>query len=244
MNRKQFVKKYLYLYMIALESLSITGCSNFSIQTTQVQEQNENQDNTNDFSSDDQERTVKDKKESKKTEKNKDLVKKETDDKYNKIKKEINSIDTNDIKKNLAKKFITFVEFISGNQPIHGIYFYELDDKAKKEITNLVKKLDQKIEKKYPNYKDPFIEKYHSLQTYIKENQIDTKFNDTKDQVIEKAKDTKDKIKDKTKDLIGEDNYQKIQTETEKAKTKIKKETEKGKQKVKDWYSNLKKKYQ
>lgn len=235
MNRKKLLKKYLFLYMMSLETLTLTGCSQLEIHTTEVQEDYLEDDN---FSNEDG-LTRKKSSSKKNTDKEKN-----NNHSFDKIKSEIESIDTDDIKKNIAKKFIHLVEFISGNETINGIYFSQLDDKAKKEVKSLVKKLDKKIEKKYPDYKDPFIEKYESLQNYIKENQLDKKWNNAKDDIIDKASETKDKVKDKTKDIIGNENYNKIKEQAEEAKDKVKDNAKKGKQKIKKWYSNFKKKYE
>ena len=243
MNRNK-LKKYLLLYMASLEALSLTACTNKEEQSIESEiTYNDNSLETPTSTNSKEIKSIKKVKYSKKSTK-KEKINKEVKKEYNNIQEKINNVDGKKAKEKMIKEFINLVEFISGNKPIKGIYFNELDDITKKEITDKVKKLDKKIEKKYPNYKDPFKKKYNSVKKYIKENGIDKKAKKEKTKVVKETKKMKNKIKNKTKEKIGSDNYNKIGQKKDQLKEEVKESAEKGKQKVKKWYSDLKRKYQ
>ena len=174
MNRNK-LKKYLLLYMASLEALSLTACTNKEEQSIESEiTYNDNSLETPTSTNSKEIKSIKKVKYSKKSTK-KEKINKEVKKEYNNIQEKINNVDGKKAKEKMIKEFINLVEFISGNKPIKGIYFNELDDITKKEIKDKVKKLDKKIEKKYPNYKDPFKKKYNSVKKYIKENGIDKK---------------------------------------------------------------------
>lgn len=265
MKNRNRLKKYLLLYLASIEAMTLSGCSNQNNQLItkkeyELEEDNIKNNDRNELSvneNNNKSTSINNKKSQSDNNKkskinvdnmdkkvNKDnKTKKVISDKCNDINKKLNDIDSKEVKTKIVKEFIELVEFVSGNKDINGVYFNELDDKAKKDIKNMISKIDSKIEAKYPDYKEPVKEKYESIRNYIKENNLDDKAKKTKDKVVDKTSEFKEKTKNKTKDIIGEENYNKVGQKKDEIKDKTKDIAEEGKQKVKNWYSDLKKKY-
>ena len=146
-----------------------------------------------------------------------------------------NNIDTEEVKEEAIKKFITMTDFIFYDGEIKGIKFNDLKEETKNNILEIYYTVDTKIENKFPNYKDKIDEKYNSAKEYLKqkydeisqktddklkENMSDETYNNFKEsasEIMERDKEVIDKTKDAAKDT-----YDKTKT------------------KVKDWYQNLK----
>lgn len=146
-----------------------------------------------------------------------------------------NNIDTEEVKEEVIKKFITMTDFIFYDGEIKGIKFNYLKEETKNNILEIYYTVDTKIENKFPNYKDKIDEKYNSAKEYLKqkydeisqktddklkENMSDETYNNFKEsasEIMERDKEVIDKTKDAAKDT-----YDKTKT------------------KVKDWYQNLK----
>lgn len=73
-------------------------------------------------------------------------------------------LDTISVKEKAKEKFVEAVDFVFYDKEINGYTFKELPDKAKIEVTKLLMKIDDKIEKKFPNYKEEI--KESSTKTY------------------------------------------------------------------------------
>ena len=63
--------------------------------------------------------------------------------------------------------FIKVVDFIFYDKDINGIYFKDLTDKAKLTIISLTLKLDNLIEKYFPNYKENISSKYMDIKNKL-----------------------------------------------------------------------------
>ncbi len=149
-----------------------------------------------------------------------------------------NNIDTEEVKEEVIKKFITMTDFIFYDGEIKGIKFNYLKEETKNNILEIYYTVDTKIENKFPNYKDKIDEKYNSAKEYLKqkydeisqktddklkENMSDETYNNFKEsasEIMERDKEVIDKTKDAAKDT-----YDKTKT------------------KVKDWYQKLKNNY-
>lgn len=148
------------------------------------------------------------------------------------------SIDIESIKEKAIEKFIVLTDFIFYDTKINGIKFNDLTEGTKKEILDVYYVIDNKIETKFPDYKETIADKYNIATSYL----------------TNKYNEISDKLKEKTMEKIGEDNYNNISetnkeiTEQDKENLQIIKEkaeetTDKAKTKVKSWYEDLKNKY-
>ena len=92
----------------------------------------------------------------------------------------------------LKNTFIMLTDFIFYNGTIKGITFNELKTETQNKILDIYEKMDQKIEKRFPNYKNT-----------IKETSTKTYHN-----IIEKVGQLKDKVKEKYKEEVGKEGYE------------------------------------
>lgn len=80
----------------------------------------------------------------------------------------LNNNITNEEKKPLKERakesFINVVDFIFYDKSINGVYFKDLTDSAKLKVISLGLKLDNVIEKKFPNYKKELSSKYRNAK--------------------------------------------------------------------------------
>ena len=142
------------------------------------------------------------------------------------INKDLNSImDTVDVdnwKTEVTKKFIVLTDFIFYGSEIKGVKFSDLTSTSKEIILDIYYSLDNKIKTKYPKIeetKETINEKINNVKDYSKEKVIETIGEDNYNSAKEKVTETKDKVVDKTKET-----YENV------------------KDKAKDWYSNFKEK--
>lgn len=136
-------------------------------------------------------------------------------------------LDTISLKEKAKEKFIEAVDFVFYDKEINGYTFKELPDKAKIEITKLLMKIDEKIEKKFPGYKEE-----------IKESSTKT-YRNIKDKAMALYLDTTVKVCNE----VGSDtcNQAKEDFSTMKASYKLtfenlKKIFKYSKENIKDWY--------
>ncbi len=204
----------------------------------------------------------------------KETVEEESMTKYfkdilNNIKNFLNSKKVKNAKEKSIKLFIKTIDFIFYDTEINGYTFKDLTEEQKEEIIDLFKKMDNLLEKKYPNYKEELEESYSYVVLKTKEEfeSIDdliisvigednyNKLNEATKETIDQTKEEFENIKDQTKKVIGEDNINKLNEATKETIDQTKEEFEniidetskilnKGKQKVKSWYEKLRGNYQ
>ena len=112
----------------------------------------------------------------------------------NKIDEFLNSDNVNDIKQTSKEIFITIVDFIFYDGEIKGVTFDQLTDSGKQRILEIASNIDNKIENKFPNYKDTI------------SNTAKDAFNKASSLIKKGA----NNIKEFSKEKLGEDNYNKI----------------------------------
>lgn len=89
------------------------------------------------------------------------------------VKEKYNSIDTETIKDNAKNSFITIVDFIFYDGTINGITWDELKSSTKAKVLYYVLLMDNKIENKWPNYKENIGNKYNDLKSKLIASYID-----------------------------------------------------------------------
>lgn len=140
-----------------------------------------------------------------------------------------------DSKSKVKGIFITLVDFVFYDGKIKGITFDELTEKGQEKVLSLINKIDEKIEKHFPNYKENITDKTKNA------------FN----KASELIKKGSENIKNFSKEMLGEEYYQDIIN----AKDEFVKYTkdalsllkdvgsslfESIKDKLSDWYNNFK----
>lgn len=107
----------------------------------------------------------------------------------------------------IKNSFITCIDFLFYEKPIKGVYFHDLTEETKEKLQNMILYMDEKIEKRFPNYKDSLEEKYQTIKKKT------TEYVDKADLYLEEKigeekyqqyKDTVSKVWDITKD-VGND---------------------------------------
>lgn len=145
--------------------------------------------------------------------------------------------------KNILKNtFITLTDFIFYDGEIKGKKFSELTASCKEKVIDIYTKIDNKIESKFPNYKENI--KSTSKKVY----------NNVKD----KAADIKTKIQDEYRERVGDEGYQNTvdaynedksnvknvydtyKPYIDEGKSKVKSAYESAKEKAANWYQNYK----
>ena len=95
----------------------------------------------------------------------------------NSIEEKIKNLELNKDNKSFKEKaksyFIDIVDFIFYNEPIKGIYFKDLTNKAKLTVIKLALKLDNLTEKYFPNYKESLGAKYQNIKNKLVELYLD-----------------------------------------------------------------------
>ena len=141
-----------------------------------------------------------------------------------------NSVEVQETKEIIIKKFIKITDFIFYNGEINGIKYSDLKDQAKEQTLKDYYEIDSLIENKFPNYKESLDNKYTLAKNYLQE-----KYND---------------LSNKTKQSFSDDtinSYNITKEELNDAKDAIKDTSshvyEDTKVKVKTWYGDLKTKY-
>ena len=117
---------------------------------------------------------------------------------FNNLEEEINDILNSETVTNVKDKakgaFITIVDFLFYNSEINGVTFDELTDSGKQKVLEIASNIDNKIENKFPDYKET-----------ISETAKDA-FNKASELIKKGA----NNIKDFSKEKLGEENYNAI----------------------------------
>lgn len=103
----------------------------------------------------------------------------------------LNSPTSEDIKTKAKGTFISIVDFIFYDGKINDITFGELTDTGKEEILKIANSIDNKIENKYPDYKETISDK--TKMAFLKASEL--------------IKIGANNINDFSKEKLGEDNY-------------------------------------
>lgn len=94
------------------------------------------------------------------------------------------------LKERAKNAFINVVDFIFYDKDIKGVYYKDLTDSAKLKVISLGLKLDNTIEKKFPNYKEELSSKYQNAKGRMVALYLDktTEFCSKKSDVCEEGK--------------------------------------------------------
>lgn len=143
-----------------------------------------------------------------------------------KIKRLLNSNDK-DMKQKVSEKVVTLVDFLFYDGEIKGITRTDISDETKNKLMNIIEKVDTKIEKRFPDYKEKISDKTSDALNFIKEkgtngiHKLDDYLNQKVDNYDE-FKDVANSIISNTKDDFNE----------------VKDLAKSGFSKVKDYYEN------
>ncbi len=143
----------------------------------------------------------------------------------------LSSDSAKNMKKDATDIFITGVDFLFYGGKIKGYTFDELSADAKADVIKSMQTIDEKIDKKFPGYKEDISKEYNKGKGWLKEKFSNLK-DITKDELGEESweslLDTKVKIKDAGSSLLD-------------SASKVYKKTS---NKVNDWYLNFKDKHE
>lgn len=250
------MKKILYILFFSLIMSTLVGCNkeqNKNLESNSYQQQNEVKDSIETIKKEEATRDTNEPnlKEQQKTENitkqehssnkekqeytNTDMNAIET---FNNIEKEIDTLlasgKSESIKDKAKGTFITIVDFIFYDGEIGGVKFDELTESGKQKILAIANSIDNKIENKFPDYKETISDKaknaFHKASDLIKKGA--------------------NNIKEFSKEKLGEDNYNALIS----AKDDLVYYTKKafsivgntvshlwntGKDKIKNWYENF-----
>lgn len=218
-------KLTIFMGILLINSnLVLTGCSNknYDNKNVQVIETTVNSDVNVTIDSDDSAIS-----EATYEETNKDeIVLKYYQDEETKIKRLLNSNDK-DMKQKVSEKVVTLVDFLFYDGEIKGITRTDISDETKNKLMNIIEKVDTKIEKRFPDYKEKISDKTSDALNFIKEkgtngiHKLDDYLNQKVDNYDE-FKDVANSIISNTKDDFNE----------------VKDLAKSGFSKVKDYYEN------
>lgn len=155
-----------------------------------------------------------------------EIVLKYYQDEETKIKRLLNSNDK-DMKQKVSEKVVTLVDFLFYDGEIKGITRTDISDETKNKLMNIIEKVDTKIEKRFPDYKEKISDKTSDALNFIKEkgtngiHKLDDYLNQKVDNYDE-FKDVANSIISNTKDDFNE----------------VKDLAKSGFSKVKDYYEN------
>ena len=146
----------------------------------------------------------------------------------------LNSETVNNAKDKAKGVFVTIVDFLFYDSEINGVTFDELTDNGKQKVLEIASSIDNKIENKFPNYKETISETAkdafnkaselikkgaNNLKDFSKEKLGEENYNaivEVKDEIIEYTKNAIDIIGDVGSDLLDS-----------------------GKEYIKNWYENF-----
>ncbi len=218
-------KLTIFMGILLINSnLVLTGCSNknYDNKNVQIIETTVNSDVNVTIDSDDSAIS-----EATYEETNKDeIVLKYYQDEETKIKRLLNSNDK-DMKQKVSEKVVTLVDFLFYDGEIKGITRTDISDETKNKLMNIIEKVDTKIEKRFPDYKEKISDKTSDALNFIKEkgtngiHKLDDYLNQKVDNYDE-FKDVANSIISNTKDDFNE----------------VKDLAKSGFSKVKDYYEN------
>ena len=146
----------------------------------------------------------------------------------------LNSETVANAKDKVKGAFVTIVDFLFYDSEINGITFDELTDAGKQKVLQIANTIDNKIENKFPNYKDTIADGAKAA------------FNKASELIKKGA----NNIKEFSKDKLGEDNYNAIIDVKDEIVEYTKKAIDiigdfgsnifnKGKEYIKKWYENF-----
>ena len=218
-------KLTIFMGILLINSnLVLTGCSNknYDNKNVQVIETTVSSDVNVTIDSDDSAIS-----EATYEETNKDeIVLKYYQDEETKIKRLLNSNDK-DMKQKVSEKVVTLVDFLFYDGEIKGITRTDISDETKNKLMNIIEKVDTKIEKRFPDYKEKISDNTSDALNFIKEkgtngiHKLDDYLNQKVDNYDE-FKDVANSIISNTKDDFNE----------------VKDLAKSGFSKVKDYYEN------
>ena len=158
---------------------------------------------------------------------NKDeIVLKYYQDEETKIKRLLNSNDK-DMKQKVSEKVVTLVDFLFYDGEIKGITRTDISDETKNKLMNIIEKVDTKIEKRFPDYKEKISDKTSDALNFIKEK--GTNGIHKLDDYLNQKVDNYDEIKDVANSIISN---------TKDDFNEVKDLAKSGFSKVKDYYEN------
>ena len=146
----------------------------------------------------------------------------------------LNSETVNNAKDKAKGVFVTIVDFLFYDSEINGVTFDELTDNGKQKVLEIASSIDNKIENKFPNYKETISETAkdafnkaselikkgaNNLKEFSKEKLGEENYNaiiNVKDEFVEYTKEAIDIIGDVGSDLLDS-----------------------GKEYIKNWYENF-----
>ena len=146
----------------------------------------------------------------------------------------LNSETVNNAKDKAKGVFVTIVDFLFYDSEINGVTFDELTDSGKQKVLEIASSIDNKIENKFPNYKETISETAkdafnkaselikkgaNNLKEFSKEKLGEENYNaiiNVKDEFVEYTKEAIDIIGDVGSDLLDS-----------------------GKEYIKNWYENF-----
>lgn len=210
--------------LIINSNLVLTGCSNknYDNKNVQIIETTVNSDVNVTIDSDDSAIS-----EATYEETNKDeIVLKYYQDEETKIKRLLNSNDK-DMKQKVSEKVVTLVDFLFYDGEIKGITRTDISDETKNKLMNIIEKVDTKIEKRFPDYKEKISDKTSDALNFIKEK--GTNGIHKLDDYLNQKVDNYDEIKDVASSIISN---------TKADFNEVKDLAKSGFSKVKDYYEN------
>ena len=218
-------KLTIFMGILLINSnLVLTGCSNKNYDNKNVQVIETTVNSDVNVTTDLEEVTIE---EATYEETNKDeIVLKYYQDEETKIKRLLNSNDK-DMKQKVSEKVVTLVDFLFYDGEIKGITRTDISDETKNKLMNIIEKVDTKIEKRFPDYKEKISDKTSDALNFIKEkgtngiHKLDDYLNQKVDNYDE-FKDVANSIISNTKDDFNE----------------VKDLAKSGFSKVKDYYEN------
>lgn len=218
-------KLTIFMGILLINSnLVLTGCSNKNYDNKNVQVIETTVSSDVNVTTDLEEVTIE---EATYEETNKDeIVLKYYQDEETKIKRLLNSNDK-DMKQKVSEKVVTLVDFLFYDGEIKGITRTDISDETKNKLMNIIEKVDTKIEKRFPDYKEKISDKTSDALNFIKEkgtngiHKLDDYLNQKVDNYDE-FKDVANSIISNTKDDFNE----------------VKDLAKSGFSKVKDYYEN------
>lgn len=145
---------------------------------------------------------------------------------FDNMNNEINESDFEKCKTKFKDYFITGVDFIFYDKEIKGYTFNELSNEAKLKVIAILIKIDNKIEKYAPGYKESISNTGSRIYTDIKERLITAYFD-----ISTKMCSNNTYECDRTKEIFGD-----VKNECKIGLSYVKKVAISGGRKIKDWY--------
>ena len=140
-----------------------------------------------------------------------------------------NLLNSNDkaMKQKVSEKVVTLVDFLFYDGEIKGITRADISDETKDKLMNIIEKVDTKIEKRFPDYKEKISDKTSDALNFIKEK--GTNGIHKLDDYLNQKVDNYDEIKDGVSSIISN---------TKDDFNEVKDLAKSGFSKVKDYYEN------